>query len=320
MKITLGTYTKRSSQGIYTIELNEQEKRLENLALLHPIQNSTYLEYDRNRLYAVLKDGQCGLRMYQDGVIVNQVTQENTPPCFVNAIPEKQLVMSANYHAGHIDLYSTKQNRLEHLQRITYDEGSHAHMIKYEPRFDEVYVCDLGLDKVLTYAIQADRLVLKHSFNTQPKQGPRHFIVHPTLPIIYVLTELSSEVLVFIRHDDHLERIQTLGALPLNEDQIKWGAAIRISADGKFLYVSNRGHDSITVFSIRDDGTLETTQNISTYGKHPRDFNLSPDGRFVVVAHLDSDSLTLFERDDASGHLSLLQKDVFAPESVCVVF
>lgn len=320
MKLTLGTYTKRISKGIYQIDLNTDSKSLENLTLLTEIQNATYIDIKGNRLFAIVKDGGSGLRMYENGNMVSQVSHEETPPCFVSSVSAKEIVFSANYHGGHVDLYSTLDHQLKHLQRIRYPEGSHAHCIVYIPRFDEVVVCDLGLDKVLTYSIIDLQLVLKHTFFALPKQGPRHFIVHPTQPIFYVITELSSEVLVLKRHDDSFELIQTIGTLPEGEDKIKSGAAIRISKDGKFLYVSNRGHDSITAFSVQVDGKLKTIQNIPTYGKHPRDFDLSSDERFLVVANLMSDNLTLFERDEEKGTLKLLQKDVFAPETSCVHF
>jgi 6-phosphogluconolactonase len=320
MKLTLGTYTKHSSQGIYQIDLNVDTKRLEGLTLLTEIQSATYIDIAGNRLYAIVKEGGCGLRMYEDGSIVDQVTGEATPPCFVSSILSKEIVMTANYHGGHVDVYSTMDHRLRHLQRINYPDGSHAHCILYVPCFDEVIVCDLGLDKVLAYSLVDLQLVLRETFDTLPKQGPRHIVAHPILPILYILTELSCEVLVLTKNEGCFELIQTIGTLPAGEDQIKSGAAIRISPDGKFLYASNRGHDSITVFAIHSDGRLIFFQNISSYGKNPRDFNLSPDGRFVVVANLSSDSLTLFERDEEKGILALLHKDVYAPETSCVLF
>jgi 6-phosphogluconolactonase len=320
MKLILGTYTKSSSKGIYQIELNVETKQLENLTLQHEIQNATYIDIAGNRLYAVVKDGGSGLRMYEDNKVVNQVTHEETPPCFVSCVPAKEIVMTANYHGGHVDLYSTLEHKLRHLQRITYPEGSHAHCIQFIPRFNEVIVCDLGLDKVLAYSIIDLKLVLRETFYTLLKQGPRHFVSHPMQPILYVLTELSCEVLVLAKNEGFFELIQTIGTLPEGEDQIKSGSAIRISPDGKFLYTSNRGHDSITVFQIHTDGKLKFIQNISSFGKNPRDFNLSPDGRFVVVANLLSDSLSLFDRDEEKGTLTLLQKDVYAPETACVLF
>ncbi len=320
MILTLGSHTKRISQGIYTIELNTKEKKLENLTLQHSIQDPTYLVINGKRLFSAMRDVKSGLRMYENDAIVNQINKEESPPCYVCVVPEQEIVLSANYHGGHTDVYSTSGHILSHLQRIIYEEGSHAHCIAYVPRFKEVYVCDLGLDKVLTYTLIGDKLRLKHTFNTLLKQGPRHIVIHPTLPFIYVIAELSSEVLVLKRYEDHFELIQSISTLPTDEEQIKSAAAIRISQDGRFLYISNRGHDSITGFEVQLDARLAMIQNIPTYGKHPRDFNLSSDGKFLVVANMNSDNLTLFERNPENGKLTLLEKDVFAPEPTCVFF
>ncbi len=320
MKITLGTYTKRISKGIYTIELNSGKKTLENLTLLTEIQSASYIKSEGNRLYAVVKDCSGGLRMYENSRMVSQITQEETPPCYISTVENGKFVFTANYHGGHIDMYSACDDSLTHLQRINYPIGSHAHCIVYVKQFDEVIVCDLGLDRVLAYSIVGNQLNLKYEFNTLPQQGPRHFVSHPTFPVMYVFTELTSEVLVLKHIDTGLELIQTIETLPANENQVKSGAAIRISKDGKFLYTSNRGHDSLTVFKVNDSAKLETIQNISTDGSHPRDFDLSFDGCFVVVANMMSDNLTLFQRSEDTGRLTLLQKNIFAPEVTCVCF
>jgi len=161
---------------------------------------------------------------------------------------------------------------------------------------------------------------LKYSYEVTQGKGPRHFVAHPRLLILYVLTELSSEVLVLHHEDSGLRSIQSILTLPEGEDDIKWASAIRISKDGMFLFTGQRGHDSISVFKIDEKGKLERIQTIPTFGKHPRDFALSPDNRFLVCANLDSDNLTLYERNGETGLLTMVQKDVFAPETVCVVF
>jgi 6-phosphogluconolactonase len=184
-----------------------------------------------------------------------------------------------------------------------------------------VLVCDLGLDRVYFFEYgDNDQLVLKYQFNASEKSGPRHLVVHPTKPIVYVFTELSSEVLV-LEVNDGVKLVSKINCLPDGVEGPKWGAAIRISNDAKYVYVSNRGHDSLSVFKVSDDGlSLSLIQNISTEGVQPRDFNLSPCGKLCVVANHDTNNLTLFARCVETGILSLLQKDVYAPESVCVVF
>ena len=135
--------------------------------------------------------------------------------------------------------------------------------------------------------------------------------------------ELSSdvEVLAYDAAAGTFSLLQVITTIPEEHTGFNGGAAIRISADGKFLYASNRGHDSLVVYAVSEDGeTLSLVEYVPTEGNIPRDFNLDPSGQFVIVAHQDSDNLTLFERDAETGKLTLLQKDVYAPECVCVFY
>jgi 6-phosphogluconolactonase len=135
------------------------------------------------------------------------------------------------------------------------------------------------------------------------------------------LTELSSELLVLKLDKNGFELMSKKSLLPEGEDDKKWGAAIRITKDGNFIYASNRGHDSISVFETMEYGRfVKMIQNVSTEGVHPRDFNLSPDDEYLVVGNMESNTLTLFRRDITTGKLSLLQRDVYVPEPVCILF
>ena len=318
MKLYLGTYTKKASEGIYQLDLNHDH--FENLELLHKVDNPTYIEKASNELFSVVKEGsQGGLAYFKDDVFVNQVVEEGAPPCFVSSIVTKGLVFSANYHGGRINVYTVSEEGLKDHQKLSFGEGSKAHYIKYDEQLERVLVCDLGLDRVYAFSINEDRkLVLSATYQADPKTGPRHLIVHPVSNLIYVFTELSSEIHVLELRNDELNLVEKVSALPIDVDAQKWGAAIRLSNDGRYLYVSNRGHDSISVFEVNE--TLRLIQNLPTEGVQPRDFNISPCGRYCVVANHDTNNLTLFKIDQVSGKLSLLEKDFFAPEAVCVVF
>ncbi|MFQ7235155.1 MAG: beta-propeller fold lactonase family protein, partial [Enterococcus hulanensis] len=131
----------------------------------------------------------------------------------------------------------------------------------------------------------------------------------------------SVTVLAYDQTDGSFTQKQKVSTLPKDFDGENGGAAIRVSDDGRFLYASNRGHNSIAVFAIADDASsVEMIQTISTEGDFPRDFALSPDNAYVVAANQNSDNLTLYRRDNESGLLTMIQKDVFAPEAVCVYF
>ncbi len=321
MKIYLGTYTKKESKGIYSIELINNE--LANLQLEFNVDNPTYLTRLNNDTFSVVKNGsQGGIAYFRDNGFINQVVEEGAPPCYVSYDLERNLVFSANYHGGRINTYTITKAGLVDYQKIVFEQGSKAHYIQYNTLLNQVLVCDLGLDRVYFFAYDdKNKLVLKHHYNAEPKSGPRHLVVHPTKPLIYVFTELSSEVLVLQQSENKVECITRVNALPAGVEGPKWGAAIRLSNDAKYLYISNRGHDSISIFKVSDDGLeLELIQNISTEGVQPRDFNLSPCGKYCLVANHDTNNLSLFARDEESGLLNLIQKDVFAPECVCVLF
>ncbi len=320
MKITLGTYTKRISQGIYTIELDPDQKRLHDLRLAIQVSTPTYLSVEQEKTFSVAFDQKGGIIFFREGNEVDRHLDEAVAPCYVSLHPNGNTLFTANYHGGNVDIYVIEKNKIQHFQRFQYPLGSHAHSIDYVSLFDEVIVCDLGLDKVHAYVQKEQRYVLKYTYEVTQGKGPRHFVVHPRLPILYVLTELSSEVLVLHHEESGLRLIQSIVTLPEGEDDIKWASAIRISKDGRFLYTGQRGHDSISVFRIDENGELKRIQTIPSFGKHPRDFALSPDHRFLVCANLDSDNLTLYERDGETGLLTLVQEDVYAPEAVCIVF
>ena len=322
MKIIFGTYTKRVSQGIYTADFDQG--RLSNLELRFPLVNPTYFaRMDHTMLAVSQKDKQGGIACFEHGQFVNDVMQEGSTPCYVSVVKEKNLVLSANYHLGNIITYAyTPKKGIRLIQKIDYGTGSHAHYIRYIKQLDEVLVSDLGLDRIVAYTIDSYLMLHpKYTFSAKPGQGPRHLVVHPNKPVIYSFCELSSELLV-LAHDGYgLRQVQCLSTLPDNEQAIKSGSAIRIDLKGKFIYVANRGHDSITVFELDETGKhAKFIQNIKSEGIHPRDFNLSPDGKYLVVVHKDSDNAVVFTIDPHTGKLTLLNKDFIVPEAVCVEF
>jgi 6-phosphogluconolactonase len=319
MKITIGTYTKKESMGVYTIELHD---KLWNINMIHEINDPTYLVKMKDTLFTVVKDGEKGgIAAFRASKWVDQFTEEGSPPCYVSVINERNVVMSANYHKGCIDVF-TFDEKLHHIQKIEFEKGSKAHYIQYDARYNLVFVCDLGLDAVYAYTLGKDhKLSFLHHYRCEKGSGPRHLVVHPEEPYIYVLTELSSELLVLKLDKNGFELMSKKSLLPEGEDQKKWGAAIRITKDGNFIYASNRGHDSISVFETMEYGRfVKMIQNVSSEGVQPRDFNLNSHDDYLVVGNMESNTLTLFTRDKLSGKLRLAQKDVYVPEPTCIIF
>lgn len=335
-KIILGTYTRRISQGIYQIELDTAAETLNNLALVTKETSPTYLaKSQKNYLYSVTsQDGKGGMSSYDPHVtFLNAVTEEGAPPCYVAVDETRQLVYGANYHKGELNTYKIQPDgSLEAAASLFHKEPTgphknqdHAHTHYTDLAPDQrLVVCDLGTDRVYTYDVTEEGEVNEVAvYVAEPGTGPRHLVFHPTKMIAYLFGELDSSVsvLAYDQTDGSFTQKQKVSTLPKDFDGENGGAAIRVSNDGRFLYASNRGHNSIAVFAIAEDGTsIESIQSISTEGDFPRDFALSPDDEYVVAANQNSDNLTLYRRDSESGLLTMIQKDVFAPEAVCIYF
>ncbi|MFN2744786.1 lactonase family protein [Bacillus sp. z60-18] len=338
----IGTYTKADSEGIYTFELDTENKALTTPKLAAKLGSPTYLNIakDNEMLYAVAKDGdKGGVAAYRiDGsagelTFINGQTEEGPSPCHVSVDQDNRYVLSANYHSGTIISYPLNENRgLLAPSSEMHHEGSgpherqekaHTHYSGFTPDQKYAVAVDLGTDLIITYQLKEGRLeeVKKHA--AAPGSGPRHIEFHPQEKYAYVLTELSNEVIVLEYNPDlgEFREIQVISALPEGFDGASQGGAIHVTKDGKFVYASNRGHDSVAVFSVNEhSGELTLVEHVSTEGEWPRDFALDPSEQFLIAANQETGTLTLFARDEKTGRLTLLQSNVPAPEAVCVKF
>lgn len=314
--LLIGTYTRKTSEGFYRIQLNTQTDTLENLSLVAKTENPTYLEFEpkTQTLYAVYQDkdkGGVALWDYKNkqASLRQSITQQGVQPCFVHYDNRSDVIYDANYHKGCVNVYQDGTLK----KTFEYPEGAHAHFVMTHPHTKALYTVDLGNDAIHKYV----DLEEVSYFETPKGSGPRHLVFHPTAEYVYVFTELSSELIV-LKDGDTFEAIQTISTIP--EGAIKSGAAIRITHDGRFIYVSNRGHDSISVFKVNDDYTVSLVQNISSYGEHPRDFNLSPDENYLVAANRDTNNLVLYRINKTTGELTLISKDTEVQEPVSLIF
>lgn len=321
MQVLLGTYTKKESKGIYSLELDDNRKECKEYVHYLNVKDPTYITASGGHIFSVCRENEKGgVSHFKNGVLLSKVMNQKSTPCYVSYNQNQQLVFTANYHQGMVNSYRLVNDQLEAHQKIEYPQGSKAHYIKTIKDVNTTFVCDLGLDKVYAYTIDENKkLQLKQTLEFEKGSGPRHLISHPTKPILYVITELSYEVYI-ISYNKQFEIVTKTSANPSQEIRNQHGAAIRVSKDGKFLYTSNRSDHSISVFKIIEDGSLQLIQHVSVHGNHPRDFDISPNQKYILVANLNSDNCTLFERDSFSGKLTLLQKDIFAHEPVCVFF
>ena len=330
--ILLGTYTKKESKGIYQIELNHNTKKLENLTLVTKVENPTYLAENEGFLYAIdkyMNDGGVSVTDLAQKQTIQHVVKPGTPPAYITVNRKLNLVLDANYHEGQLHAYNI-QNNHELALAHTFEnqgssvrpeqDGSHLHFVDFLPD-GNLIACDLGTDQVFIFSYDDKQgFITKSIFSTPAGFGPRHVTFTKDGKFIYLVGELASSVMVLEYKNNQLHTLQTISTID-NQSKIKNGAAaIRISDDEKNLYVSNRGQDSLAVFKIKDNHTIELIQSISVEGSFPRDFALNQDNSYLVCANQNSDNVTLFKRNSLNGKLTLIQKAVYAPEAVCVHF
>lgn len=208
---------------------------------------------------------------------------------------------------------------------VKHEGSSHAHYISLTP--DEKHVCavDLGIDKIVGYDFDNGNLVKSDNLTLylNPGTGPRHMVFHPNSKFAYIITEYSSEI-VALEYDaceSRLKVLQYISALPEGFSGESAGGAIHISSDGRFLYASNRGHDSIAVFSIdKATGRIQIVEHTSTQGSHPRDFSIDPTGKYLIVANMNANNVIPFLIDKVTGKLAQVNEAVTIPSPVCIKF
>jgi len=251
-------------------------------------------------------------------------------PCHITLVQNlaQSLAVVSNYSSGIISVFPLLEDgSLSELSQTIQLEGSgpdrkrqessHAHSFIFAPCKSHGLACDLGADRIISYNIENNILVPVSQFNSAPGSGPRHLVFNLEGKLVYCLNELNSTVDVLSCSADGLEKIQTVSTLPGNCTVASTASAVKLSADARFLYTSNRGHDSIAVFGINNTGLLKQEAVIPTDGKTPRDFAIDNCGKFLLVCNQDSDNLTVFSIDQANGIL-YKKWEYKVPSGVCV--
>lgn len=335
----IGTYTKVESKGIYRLVIDRETGEVLENKHAGTMDNPTYLKIsdDEKYLYSVAKDGDKGglaaFKIKEDGSLelLNQQVQTGNPPCYVDASSDNSIVVSANYHLGTIISYPTKDGALgeiiseiKHTGKSVHErqEKPHAHYAGFSPDQKFVLTCDLGTDYVTTYSASSGKLEKVSDLLLTPGSGPRNLVFHPNAKYVYIMTELTSDVVVaeYNSENGELTVVQTIPSLPSDFTEDNKGSAIHISNDGRFLYVSNRGQDAIVSFQISENGQLSLLETVPVQGIGPRDFDLDKTGEILVATNENSNNVTIFSVNKETGKLTLLQKDIKVPEPVCVKF
>jgi 6-phosphogluconolactonase len=346
--VYIGTYTRKESKGIYAFRFDDANGKMTPLGLAAESPSPSFLAIHPNGkfLYAVNEVNEFAGE--KAGSItafsidratgkltqLNAVSSKGTGPCHLNVDASGKTLLVANYGGGSIASYSIgADGKLSDAVSFVQHTGSsvnkqrqgepHAHSINIDEKRKVAVVADLGLDKVLFYGLDTAKHTLTptpmHSVSTAAGAGPRHFAFHPKGNYGYVINELQSTVST-IRLGTNPKLIASITTLPEGYQNPRTSTAeVRVHPSGKFLYGSNRGHDSIAMFSIDKSGNLKPLGHASVQGKTPRNFNIDPSGKFVLVANQDSDNLVLFQVD-SDGTLKPTGTNLPLSMPVCVRF
>ena len=347
--IYVGTYTQGASEGIYRLTMDAETGALSEPVLVAKANNPSYLAiHPTGRfLYAVAEIGDhegraTGLlsayKLETNGTLtlLNEEETRGAHPCHVSLDSRGRYALVANYSGGSVAVFPIADDgRLEPASGFAQHEGAsvdprrqqapHAHAIFFDTAEQRAYAADLGLDKILIYAFDETTGTIQPQAHASvpPGGGPRHFTFHPTKPLAFTNNEMTSSVTGFEVDPSNgaLQPIQTISTLPADFAGSNSTAQILASTDGRFLYVSNRGHDSIAMFAVnQEEGTLTAMGHQSTMGQTPRNFNIDPRGRFLVAANQQSDTLVVFRIHPETGRLNDTGHRATIPSPVCVQF
>jgi 6-phosphogluconolactonase len=351
VRLYVGTYTSGRSEGIYICSFNPVTGEIKQVATVKGVANPSFLAIDRLRqhLYAVNEVEDFGGKpsgavsafriAAKTGMLtfINQQPSMGGAPCYVIADNSRRFVLLANYSGGNVSVVPVRDGTLgtpvdvvQHHRDSTGAEPQqvpHAHSIVFDKANRYVFAADLGLDRIMIYQFDSRQGKLKA--NDQPwaqlksGAGPRHFTFHPSERWAYVINELDSTITAFAydKARGRLNEVQTIDTLPSGFRDRNSCADIHISPSGRFLYGSNRGHDSIAVFAIDPlTGKLTVVEHVPTGGKTPRNFAIDPSGGFLLAANQNSDNIVSFRIDPKRGTLQPTGHSIEIPTPVCLRF
>jgi 6-phosphogluconolactonase len=348
--VYIGTYTKTEEQGIHWLKLEMATGKLTAVGKLAGQKNPSFLAIHPNKkfLYAVNEisnykgEKAGGVSAYsidpKTGALtfLNQQSSKGGAPCHLVVDATGRNVLVANYTGGSVaSLPISRKGRLRKASSFVQHEGSsvlkprqaspHGHSINVSPGNKFAVAADLGLDKVLVYGFNAKggKLTPAGFTKVAPGAGPRHFAFHPNGKFAYVINEITLTVTAFGWDEakGKLSELQTITTLPVERGKGMSTAEVQVHPSGKFLYGSNRGHNTIAVFSIDGKtGKLKAIQHQSTLGKTPRNFGIDPTGKFLIAANQSSGDVFTFHINQDTGELKPTSHSVKVPMPVCVKF
>lgn len=319
----VGTYTKKEghvdgqARGITALKLNSETGAIVSQKTVAEVVNPSFVKASSNGnfLFAVSELGSSdapsgyfySFRILDNDSLqqISKISTEAFAPAHIALDKTGKYAFVSNYLGGVVMVYSIDQNgALQKQQRVDLKnpEGAHAHSVTLSPDNKTAYVADLGNDKIWIYDFNSEKGLLtvhqQESISLEKGSGPRHFTIAKDGKTAYSINELSSTVTAYkISANGSLDILQTISTLPSDYTGKNYTADIHLHPSGKFLFASNRGHNSIVAFEVDGSGKLFPFNHFSTQGSTPRNFTISPSGEYLYVANQDSNNVVLFEVD-----------------------
>ena len=339
-------------EGIYRMRLDPERRTLSLEGITRGVRNASYLALDRQRafLYCVNEfkeyegkpsGGVTAFRISSDTgelTYLNSKPSHGTDPCHIRVHPSGKFVAIANFASGSVTVLPIMPNgSLGDETAFVQHEGSsidprrqsgpHAHSVEFDASGKFGFVPDLGMDEVVVYRFddRTGRITRADvpRVKTRPGAGPRQLVMHPRGRFAYLINELNSTMTAYAFDvtTGALSELQTLSTLPAEGfDGDTSCAEVQMTPNGKFLYGSNRGHNSIVAYAVDEAGFMTTIGHESTQGRIPRSFEVDSRGRYLIAANQDTNNLIVFDIDPATGRLNANGARSFAGTPICVRF
>lgn len=329
----IGTGSEGESKGIYKVDFNSKTGEVSNITLAAKAKSPTFIAFAPNKkfIYAVgegsEETGVSSFKLHSEDKLklINSVSSNGKGPCHIAVNETGTKAVVSNYGGGTIAIYdiNTDGSLNEAAQVFNHNKGdqpARAHSAQFHN--NDLYVADLGNNAVYNYALDNGNYILKSDaiVDMEGNLGPRHFALTKDDRFIYVINEYGGSITSIEKTDSGFKQIDFDTTLNDNYKGKVACADIHLSKDERFLYGSNRGENTIALFSRNvEDGTIERIENVSTEGNWPRNFTLDPSGKFLLVANRRSSNISVFKIDTKIGKLSFLQS-IELPNPTCLLF
>lgn len=348
-RLYVGTYTQGDREGIYVYNYNAADGTMERVQAVGGVRNPSYLAVHpgKDHLYSVSElsgnggGGACAFSVERPSGKLTQLNQQPThggSPCYISVDKTGKWALTANYSGGNVTVFPIGEGgRLESPSMVLQHGGSgpnerrqqgpHPHCVILDESNRYAFVPDLGIDRIMIYRFDAEIGVIRANdpshVKTEPGAGPRHITFHPNGRLAFSIQELGCTLSSY-EYDPEtgtLRTLQTVPALPPGFEGENTCADIHVSPDGKFVYGSNRGHDSIVAYGIIEQtGVMEYVGHYSTQGETPRNFAIDPEGNHLLAANQRTNNVVVFKIDKQSGALEASGTVEEIPSPVCLKF